>query len=150
MPILDFTNEAIGWFGTMDEMVRDVELMARRIREAHAAGYRSVGINVRVLDLVQPGAAELARLTGYDGRDHGCCLSVYDNALGGRVAVSSCVPWRRLGSLGKRSQLVALADWLAYGRAPVRLDAFRRVAPFVRMSADGGRYAVTRLRYVRR
>ena len=101
--------------------------------------------NVRGLDLVSPGAAELARLTGYDGRDHGCCLSVYENPLGGRVAVSSYVPWRRLGTLGKRSQLTELADWLAYGRMPVRIDDFRRVAPFVRMSADGARYAVVLL-----
>jgi hypothetical protein len=101
--------------------------------------------NVRGLDLVSPGAAELARLTGYDGRDHGCCLSVYVNPLGGRVAVSSYVPWRRLGTLGKRSQLTELADWLAYGRMPVRIDDFRRVAPFVRMSADGARYAVVLL-----
>ena len=98
--------------------------------------------NVRALELVQPGAAELARLTGYDGRDHGCCLSVYENALGGRVAVSSYVPWRRLGSLCKRSQLTELADWLGYDKVPVRIDAFRRVAPFVRMSGDGGHYAV--------
>ncbi|MCU0962359.1 MAG: hypothetical protein MUF48_19850 [Pirellulaceae bacterium] len=101
--------------------------------------------NVRVLELVQPGAAELARLTGYDDRDHGCCLSVYENALGGRVAVSSYVPWRRLGSLCKRSQLTELADWLAYQKMPVRIEAFRRVAPFVRMSADGQRYAIVLL-----
>ena len=98
--------------------------------------------NVRALDLVQPGVAELARLTGYDGRDHGCCLSVYENALGGRVAVSSYVPWRRLGSLCKRSQLTELMDWLGYDKMPVRIDALRRVATFVRMSGDGARYAV--------
>ena len=98
--------------------------------------------NVCALELVQPGAAELARLTGYDGRNHGCCLSVYENALGGHVAVSSYVPWRRLGSLCKRSQLTELADWLGYDKLPVRIDAFRRMAPFVRMSGDGGHYAV--------
>ncbi|MHB9033828.1 MAG: hypothetical protein ACYC6L_12385 [Anaerolineae bacterium] len=100
--------------------------------------------NTRSLELL-PGAEELARLTGYDGRDHGTCLSVFTNALGGRVAVSTCAPWRRIGRLCKRSQLTELADWLAYGKLPVRIDAFRRVAPFVRMSEDGSRYAVVLL-----
>lgn len=98
--------------------------------------------NVCALEPVQPDVIELARLNGYDGHEHGCCLSAYENVLGGRVAVSSYVPWRRLGTLGKRSQLTELADWLSGGRMPVRIDAFRRVAPLVRMSKRRDRYAV--------
>ncbi len=96
--------------------------------------------NVRTLKLL-PRAEEVARLTSYDGRDLGVCLSVFANALGGRVAVSAYAPWRRLGQLCKRSQLTELADWLAYGKLPVRIDTFCRVAPFVRKSADGSRFA---------
>ncbi|MCE5260064.1 MAG: hypothetical protein LLG44_13555 [Chloroflexi bacterium] len=100
--------------------------------------------NVRALELL-PGAEELARLTGYDGRDHGTCLSVFTNALGGRVAVSTYAPWRRIGRLCKRTQLTELADWLAYGQMPLRIDAFCRVAPFVRMRSDTSRYAAVLL-----
>jgi len=96
---------------------------------------------VRALELIAPQAQELARLTSYDERDCGCCASAFQNALGGRVVVSSYAPWRRLGRLCKRTQLVEVADWLSYGHMPVRIDAFVRVAPFVRMSADGSRYA---------
>ncbi len=101
--------------------------------------------NVCALELAAPEAAELARLTSYDGRDLGCCMSVYENALGGRVAVSSYVPWRRLGTLCKRSQLTELADWLGHKKLPVRMDAFRRIAPFVRMNAERTRYGIVLL-----
>lgn len=100
--------------------------------------------NVYALELL-PGAEELARARGYDGRDHGTCLSIFTNALGGRVAVSTYAPWRRIGRLAKRSQLMELADWLAYSQMPVRIDAFCRVAPFVRMSEDTSRFAVVLL-----
>ena len=74
-----FTNEAMGWFGTMDEMARDSELMARRIREAHAAGYRSVGINVLCTlghgDPVGEWSPEfrLPRTMGHDGQQATHC-----------------------------------------------------------------------------
>ena len=74
-----FTNEAMGWFGTMDEMAPDAELMARRIREAHAAGYRSVGINVLCTlghgDPVGEWSPEftLPRTMGHDGQQATHC-----------------------------------------------------------------------------
>ena len=106
-----YSNGAGGWIIT--KRIKLIEL-----------GLMTIGSR----ELVQPGAADVARLTGYDARDHGGCLSVYENALGGRVAVTSYAPWRRLGSLCKRSQLTELADWLSFNKMPVRIDALLRNA----------------------
>lgn len=101
--------------------------------------------NVRRLEPVQSGVGDLAHLQGYDGRDLGCCMSAYQNALGGRVVVSTYAPWRRLGRISKRTQLLTLADWLSFGKLPVMIDQHVRVAPFVRMSADGSKLAAVLL-----
>lgn len=94
---------------------------------------------------VAGGVGDLAHLVRYDGVDAGCCLSTYTNHLGGRVAVGTYSPWRRLGRAAKRHQLLTLADWLAGGKLPVRIEENVRVAPFVRLSADGRRAAVVLL-----
>ncbi|MFO8012243.1 MAG: hypothetical protein R6X20_02945 [Phycisphaerae bacterium] len=78
----------------------------------------------------------------FDARPVGPCLTAYENDAGGRVAVASYVPWEQLGRLAKRRQLLNLADWLTRRRTPVRIDACRRVAPFVRRSRDGRRMVV--------
>jgi len=158
--MLDSTALAVLWARGLGELTgvrlgEPVRGGAYETLTAHALNGRFAGDsrdalmdsadNTRVLERIDPQAAELARLTGHDGRDHGCCLSVYENALGGRVAVSTYATWRRLGSLCKRSQLTAVADWLSRGKLPVVIDAFRRVAPFARMSSDGSRYAIVLL-----
>ncbi|NLV73676.1 MAG: hypothetical protein GXY52_03175 [Chloroflexi bacterium] len=92
------------------------------------------------LDLL-PGAEALATIVSYDERNLGVCQSAFTNALGGRVVVSSYPPWRMNGLLAKRTQLAKLADWLAYGKMPARIDTFSRVAPFIRIAEDGSRWA---------
>ncbi|MHB1354693.1 MAG: hypothetical protein ACYCZF_01810 [Anaerolineae bacterium] len=103
------------------------------------------GDNVRCLEPMQAGVSDLAHLEGYDGRDHGCCMSAYENALGGRVVVSTYAPWRRLGRISKRSQLLVVADWLSYGKLPIVIEQHVRVAPFIRLSEDGSKFAVVLL-----
>ena len=105
----------------------------------------SPGDNVRSLAPLGADVQELAHLVRYNGADCGCCLSLYENELGGRVAVSSYAPWHRLGRGAKRRQLLSVADWLARGRLPLLIKETVRVAPFVRLGADGGRVAVVLL-----
>jgi len=88
---------------------------------------------------------EAARLVGYDGSDCGVCISTYVNSLGGRVAVLGYGPWSRMGSSAKRSQMLAIADWVSQGRLPLLIDKTLRVAPFVRMSADRRRFVAVLL-----
>jgi hypothetical protein len=91
---------------------------------------------------IADGVGDLARLVHYDGSDAGCCFSVYENGLGGRVAVSSFGPWHRLGASATRHRLLAVADWLAFARLPVRIEETVRAAPLIRVSPDGQRFAL--------
>jgi hypothetical protein len=101
----------------------------------------SAADNVSSLIPLAPEVASLATLIRYDRKDCGCCFSAYTNRLGGRVAVSTYSPWRRLGSGAKRRQLMAVMDWLSGGRCPVLIEQTVRVAPFVRFDAARKRAA---------
>ena len=87
------------------------------------------------------GVQDLAHLTGYDESDCGCCVSAFENALGGRVVTLGYGPWGRCASTSKRWQLLGIADWVSRGRLPVRIDKTLRVMPMLRMSKDRKRLA---------
>ena len=91
------------------------------------------------------GVEVLARLTGYDGRDMGPGACAFENELGGRVITLGYGPWSRCANTAKRSQLMAMADWVSRGRSPLRIDKTLRVLPMVRMSPDRKRLAVVLL-----
>lgn len=97
--------------------------------------------------VAQPPSAvqELARLTGYDGRDLGLGAAAFENELGGRVITLGYGPWGRCANTAKRSQWMAMADWVSRGRSPLRIDKTLRVLPMVRMSPDRKRLAVVLL-----
>jgi hypothetical protein len=78
----------------------------------------------------------LAELVGYNGSRLGSCLSIFQNELGGRVAVQAYCPWSQLNSGAKRLQILEIADWTSRKTVPLRIDAPLRVVPFVRTSAD--------------
>ncbi len=84
------------------------------------------------------GVGELSHAVAQaDETDFGMCLSAFENELGGRVAVSTYVPWTHLGRAGKRHQLIVLADWLCRGNLPAIIEQTCRVAPLARVSPDG-------------
>ena len=108
------------------------------VREAYASPRDRPGTLVPISEEVM----ELSRLVRYDGTDLGSCLTLYTNELGGRVAVSSYMPWKRIGLGSKRHQVIAVADWLSEGQLPAIIDETVRVAPMIRQSQDGRVVAV--------
>jgi hypothetical protein len=99
-----------------------------------------------VLQPVADGVLDLAHAVGQaDEADLGMCASLYENSIGGRVAVSTYVPWSHLGRAGKRHQIICVADWLCRDRLPVVIEQMVRVAPFVRRSTDGRRMVIVLL-----
>ena len=90
-------------------------------------------------------AETLSRLVGYDGTAIGAGLTLYENELGGRVAVLGYDAWAFAGSRAKRTQLLNVADWASRGTVPLRIDRPLKVVPCVRMSPDRKRFAVVLL-----
>jgi len=108
------------------------------VREAYVKAPERPGTLVPVSEEV----IDLSHLIRHDGADLGSCLTLYENELGGRVAVSTYAPWHRIGLGPKKRQVIAMADWLSEGQLPVIIDQTVRVAPLIRKSPDGRFLAV--------
>ena len=84
----------------------------------------------------------LSRLISYTKIDLGPTTSIYENTLGGRVAVQGYVPWDNIHSEVKRTQITQICDWLSYGRLPIVIYQCIKVVPFLKQSEDGSRWFV--------
>ena len=100
---------------------------------------------VMALEGIDSGVEALAWMEDLDESNHGTCLSIYFNQLGGKIAVCSYHPWEQLGSSVKKHQLAALIDWLSCERLPLFIEGTVRLVPFVRRSVDGNKVLVTLL-----
>lgn len=89
----------------------------------------------------------LARLEDYHFRPRGPCATVYENHLGGRVAVMGYAPWMFVRSGAKRAQLQNVAEWLSRGTLPLRIEETVTVTPFARLTPDGRRGGVVLLNH---
>ncbi len=99
------------------------------------------GITVRELEPM-PGAEVLSTFESITGVPLNAAAStVFQNRLGGRVAVLGYFPWRFLEVPGKRDTMPALLDHLAGGRFPVQVIGSKRVTPMVRTAPDGSGFA---------
>ncbi|MBO9608637.1 MAG: hypothetical protein J7639_21975 [Paenibacillaceae bacterium] len=88
------------------------------------------------------GVRVLSELVTMTGEVCGPSFTLYENALGGRVAVHSYAPWKHIHSSLKKSQLTAALDWVSRGTMPVRIDACVKVVPFIRRSPDGKKFVL--------
>ena len=73
----------------------------------------------------------------------GISLSLFENELGGRVAVSSYYPWDGLGMLAKVSQMIRLMNYLSRDKMPVMLDKSYRILPLFRQNGKGTRFVLS-------
>ena len=94
------------------------------------------GITVYTLKL-QPGAEALSELYSITGTRCGIGSCVFENRLGGRVAVCSYFPWRFLETPGKATTAQNLFRYLANDRLPVEVSGGTRVVPLVRTKPAG-------------
>lgn len=85
------------------------------------------------------GAQVLARIENYHGEDYGAAMTVFENRLGGRVAVSGYFPWTGVHSLAKSVQLKALFLWLSRDTLPCVVESYARVVIWARALPDGRR-----------
>jgi hypothetical protein len=89
-----------------------------------------------LLDPLSRASRVLAEAIDFVPTRLGHCMGVFENRLGGRVAVLGYYPWQSLQSLAKASQLKNLVRWISRGRlACVR--SFHKVAIWHRSDALG-------------
>ncbi|UCH36010.1 MAG: hypothetical protein JSV65_06565 [Armatimonadota bacterium] len=98
--------------------------------------------DARTIRPAATGVQILSRLTDYRGNDLGECLSIFENAQGGRVAVSGYYPWAMITSGAKVWQYRALARWLSRDRLPAVVEGVAKVVVWVREGANGRRAIV--------
>ncbi len=84
-----------------------------------------------------PGARPLAELVDFNQASLGTCAGVFENRLGGRVAVMGYYAWNWLQSLAKSAQIKALFRWLSRDRLPAYIDSYTRTGLWCRRDAGG-------------
>lgn len=82
-------------------------------------------------------ARPLSQCHDFSPTDHGCCAGVFENRLGGRVAVFGYFPWSMLGNLAKTTQLRNVTRWLSKDKLPAYVDSYHRIALWCRWDAAG-------------
>lgn len=98
-----------------------------------------------VLEAAAPGAQALARIVDYGGRMlAGCGMGIFENKLGGRVAVGGYYPWNFVLSRSKAGQCRRVARWLSREALPAFVSSLHRVNLWAR-ETDDGRMALTLL-----
>ena len=75
----------------------------------------------------------------------GPCFTIFENELGGKVAVTSYYPWQYNGRNGKQHQLMQTADWLSNKQMPLIIDKNVRIVPYVRMNKEKNKFMIALL-----
>ena len=108
------------------------------------AGYERFGIFDPAYELIPLSDRVEALAVSVDAYDvvYGPCMTVFENELGGKVAVCGYSPWRFLGHPYKLWQFQALSEWMAGPLALRWPDPSRvsRITPLIR--GNGSRAAV--------
>ena len=90
------------------------------------------------LHLTDPKARSLAKLVDYTQETTAeTSMAVFENELGGRVAVAGYHPWNYFQSRPKATQMKRLMRWLSNDRLCGWVDSFERGNLWVRADANG-------------
>ena len=81
----------------------------------------------------------LSEVIDFTSRSLGPCSGVFENPLGGRVAVLGYYPTRSIQSLAKSSQLKSLCRWLSKDGLPAYVSSYHKVALWCRRDQNGRR-----------
>lgn len=82
-------------------------------------------------------ARPLSEMIDFAPKVHGATSGVFENKLGGRVAVFGYYPWRSLQSKAKTSQIRAVCRWLSRDTLPAYVSSYQKMVLWCRRSATG-------------
>ena len=80
----------------------------------------------------------LARMIDYSGNQCGVSMGIFENSLGGRVAVTGYFPWKLIYNNSKSSQIKSITRWLSRDTMPAYVKSFEKVNLWTRRTTDGG------------
>jgi hypothetical protein len=110
---------------------------AGRQRDCRQSFYHVPG---HLLRLADPQAQTLARLVDYGGQEKAASsMAVFENRLGGRIAVCGYYPWSFLHNLSKSTQIKSVMRWLSRERLPAYVASFHKVNLWAREPIAGQR-----------
>ena len=90
-----------------------------------------------LLEPTSSGSRPLSEIVDFAGKSSGPASGVFENELGGRVAVLGYYPWRSLQSLAKSSQMKSLCRWLSRDGLPAYVASYVRAVLWCRRDARG-------------
>jgi hypothetical protein len=109
---------------------------AGRQRDCRQSFYHVPG---HILKPTAATAQTVARLVDYGGQEKApTSMGVFENALGGRIAVCGYYPWSFLHSLSKTTQMKSVMRWLSRDRLPAYVASFHKVNLWARQPSEGG------------
>ena len=82
-------------------------------------------------------ARPLSELIDFGGKVSGPVCGVYENRIGGRVAVLGYYPWTWLQNLSKSTQMKSLCQWLSRDMLPAYVSSFHKIALWCRRDGEG-------------
>lgn len=131
-----------GFDHDMSEVLSDHWLNGRFARWSRDCRQSFWPATVYRLDATAQDVEVLAHLTDYAGTGFGPCMSVFQNALGGRVVVAGYYPWMLIHSLSKSSQLKAVCRWLSDDTVPIIAETYARIVLWARNDDRGNLVAI--------
>ncbi len=86
---------------------------------------------------LSPGSRVLCEVIDFTPNNYGPCSGVFENKLGGRVAVLGYYPWRSVQNLAKTCQMKALVRWISRETVPGYIGSYHKAALWCRRTKEG-------------
>ena len=90
-----------------------------------------------LLEPIAGSARPLSEITDFTPTTLGIGSGIFENSLGGRIAVLGHYPWRSLSGLSASSNTKALYRWVSRDRLPAYVASYHRAALWCRRDPEG-------------
>lgn len=92
---------------------------------------------VYLIEPTDQNAEVISEVIDFSNVINGACGGIYENELGGRVAVFGYYPWRMIQNTAKVFQMKEVTRWLSKDKLPAYVVSYNRASIWNRSDADG-------------